>query len=53
MFCSGLGLAQLGRLCSLSMLNLSNCAGLSDACMAALAAALPQLATLNLQGCTG
>lgn len=49
--CSGLGIAQLGRLTSLACLNLSNCTGLRDECLAALAAALPQLATLNLQGC--
>lgn len=48
---SGLGIAQLGRLTSLACLNLSNCTGLRDECLAALAAALPQLATLNLQGC--
>lgn len=49
---SGLGLAQLGRLSALAMLNLSNCAGVTDECLAALAAAAPQLGTLNLQGCS-
>lgn len=33
-------------------LNLSNCTGLSDECLGVLAAAVPQLATLNLQGCS-
>lgn len=44
-----MGLAQLGRLSGLSMLNLSHCSSLMDECLAALAAAVPQLATLNLQ----
>lgn len=46
-----MGIAQLGRLTSLACLNLSSCTGLRDECLAAVAAALPQLATLNLQGC--